>query len=280
MNKPLFILGLCLCLCHAVLAQWPLYRVYQTQGTVRCRKGDKSAVLVRNTFLYNGDILVLEDNARVTLFDQQTNYIRLVARGTYTMADVQKLQKTPITDNITVKYCTLLWQELLHPGGEQAPGSVAGVSRGLAVVLFPASGYKTSVAYLPFVWNKIAWAEGYRLTVGHCTLSVGDTTALLDIKDSLHYGAAYHWTLSALRGGNARTVDTGRLVLVDESAVPPVPVGDTLGGLLDGLRRCEWLEHQGCIAMASGLYRALMVDNLRDTALQILYTAFIERNHL
>src|ERR1700755_2446542 len=87
----------------SVSAQWPAFGVYHTAGTIKCRsvRDGKTDAVIQHSWLYAGDKLMLIDNvSEIILFDRDTNYIRLHGKGTYTTADIEKMQKTHVKDNV------------------------------------------------------------------------------------------------------------------------------------------------------------------------------------
>src|SRR5580693_2705858 len=119
--------------------QWPAFGVYHTAGPVKCipARGGPAKPVIRYSWVYEGDRLLLQDIiSELILFDRDSNYIRLHGKGGYTTADIEKMERTHVQDNITVRYLSLLWEELFRPGSnslmekEKIAGSAGGVSRG------------------------------------------------------------------------------------------------------------------------------------------------------
>jgi hypothetical protein len=277
---------------------WPAFGVYHTAGTIKCvsAKGGVAQAVLPHSWVYTGDKLLLLDNvAELILFDRDSNYIRLHGKGNYTTADIQKMQRTHVRDNITVKYLSLLWEELLRPGSasliekEKIARSTGGVSRGLTVILTPRDAYSTSMDSLCFRWHRVNWAKKYFLRLRTPDGDIRFDSVLIDTEVVVHFsprmpvGYTYIWSLDLVGGsGRLQFSDSSHLILIDESTVlPQVPAleADSLGGPAAILRRIEQLESYGCIREADALYQRLMADFPVDGALNELYFAFRERNY-
>jgi hypothetical protein len=278
--------------------QWPAFGVYHTAGAIKCvsTRGGSTVVHPRS-WVYDGDkLLLLDAGAEIILFDKDSNYIRLAGKGTYTTDDIKKMQRTHVKDNITVRYLSLLWEELFKPGSaaamekETMSNSTGGVSRGLSLVVAPADNYQTSMDGQTFRWQRVAWATTYHLRLRGADGQprydsiTADTQLYVRFTNRLPYGSSYTWSLDLL-GGSGRTQSgaTGHLTLVDEkttlASLPPLPP-DPLGDLDLDLQRAEQYENSGCINKANTLYHHLLAVYPNDSSLKELYFAFRRRNYL
>jgi hypothetical protein len=278
--------------------QWPAFGVYHITGNIKCApaKGGGTKPVVSHSWLYDGDKLMLLDNiSDVILFDRDNNYIHLSGKGTYATADIQKMQRIHVQDNLTVRYLSLVWDEVLHPSSgsqmdkEKFVHSTGGVSRGLTVMLTPRDGYATSMDSVIFRWHKVSWARKYflRLRTPDGDLRVDsvliDTAAVVHFSPRMNAGNTFFWSLDLVgESGRLQFSDSSHIVLVDESIVipqVPAPKTDSLGGVAAILQRIEQFEEFGCIRHADGLFQRLIADFPADAALDRLYAAFRERNY-
>jgi hypothetical protein len=278
--------------------QWPAFGVYHTAGTIKCvaAHGGATRPLTEHSWLYEGDKLMLLDNiAEIILFDRDTNYIRLHGKGNYTTADIKKIQRSHIRDNITVRYISLLWDELIRPGAgtqkqkEQIASSTGGVVRGLSLVIAPRDGYATSMDSLIFCWHSVSWARKYFLRLRNpdgqlCYDSViVDTQAVVHFPGRMTAGNYYTWTLDIVgESGRLQFADSNHIVLVNESAIlpqlPPI-TPDSIGGIAVRLQQIEQYENASCTKQANDLFLQLTTDFPEDAALGQLYAAFRQRNY-
>jgi hypothetical protein len=247
--------------------------------------------------VYEGDRLLLQDKiSELILFDNDSNYIRLHGKGSYTTADIEKMERTHLRDNITVRYLSLLWEELFRPGKSSQPekekiaGSAGGVSRGLPLVTAPRDNYLTSMDSLAFRWHPVPWGRKYVLQLQNVEgllwkdCVAADTQLIVRFKDQLAYGKKYKWTIDIIgQSGRPQFGDSGNLTLVDEPTVlaqlTPLSA-DSLGGIISTLQRIERCENLGCTKRADELYRRLLTDFPHNSALHKLYWSFCRRNYL
>jgi hypothetical protein len=282
-------------------AQWPAFGVYHTAGTIKCKSAHESQLqpVAPHSWLYDGDKLMLLDNiSEIILFDRDTNYIRLHGKGTYSTADIRKMQKTHVRDNITVRYLSMVWEELLKPGSgslmekEKIAHSTGGVSRGLSPILNPRDDYSTSMDLLCFRWHSIHWAHKYFLRLRdrqgqllYDTITA-DTQAVVHFPGRIAYGNTYTWSLDLIgESGRLQFADSSSLTLIDEStALTHFPAFtsdmDSLGGIATLLQRIRQYEDIGCTRMADTLFHRLTNDYPQDLALNQLYIDFRRRNYL
>jgi hypothetical protein len=286
---------------NSARGQWPAFGVYHTEGTIKCASAHnhETAPVIQHSWLYEGDKLMLLDNiAEIILFDKDTNYIRLRGKGTYTTAQIEKMRRTHVRDNVTVKYLSLLWEELFRPGSsslmekEKIAGSTGGVSRGISVLLAPRDGYSTSMEFLCFRWHSVHWARKYFLRIrdqqGQLRYdSVSpDTMAVVRFPDRFTYGNTYTCYLDLIgESGRLQFADSCHVTLIDETTVlPQLPIvtedPDSLGGIVILLRRIQQCETNGCIRQADELFHHLTTGHSQDPALDQLYAAFRRRNYM
>lgn len=281
-------------------AQWPVFRVYHVEGLIKYKTSGQSPFkpIFKSVYLYKGDtILLLNDKADIILFDRDTNYIQINFKGKYSVAEIQKMQKTHMRDDITAKYARLLWEDVFKPANnglnsdkEAIANSAGGVSRGLSMVIAPGLRYRTSMDKQLFRWEKISWARLYRLRMTNPSGAdcynqlTTDSQLYVHFKGPLTYGNTYHWTLEII-GEGSRTQDgeNGYLELIDEKKVLPtisLRRVDSLPGLANELQWIELYEDNGCIKKALSVYLNLLKKYPNDRALKQLYYTFTKQNFL
>jgi hypothetical protein len=272
-------------------AQWPAYGVYHTVGTITCvpAKGGSTQAVHKGSWIYAGDKLLLVDAmADLILFDRDSNYIHVKGKGSYTIAELQKMQSTHVRDNITTRYLSLLWEELFRPGGggEMSTGSTGGVSRGFSLMLTPGDTCWTSMDSVVFSWQTMAWGRRYRLSLrdegGQTVFDslVADSMVYLVVSPPLMYGHAYNWTLVVIGdSGRQQEGAMGLLELVDEGKVlPQLSIADA--GPDSALVWAALYEQQGCTRAANAIYLRLLAAESGDKALRALYREFRLRNYI
>jgi hypothetical protein len=284
-------------------AQWPDFGVYHTVGTIKCvpAKGGPVQIVRKGSWVYDGDrIQLVDETADIILFTRDNNYIHLKGKGAYTTKDLQTMQRSHVSDNITARYLSLLWDELFRPGSNgETGGSAGGVSRGGSFMLSPADNYRTSLDRVLFRWQRMAAATGYRLTLYDKTAglngqsnpanpnpaapvydsTVSDTQLVVRVILPLFYGHTYDWSLEWIAPNHHRQpAANGTAVLVDEADLLPVPPSPP--GIDTSLSRAQYLELIGRTRSANSFYLNLLSADPTDPALRILYREFRRRNGL
>jgi hypothetical protein len=276
------------------LAQSPLYQIYQVSGNVKLQKAELSGLqeAKKNNFLYPGDQIIL-NNAEIILFDRDTNYIRLRKNGIYSTAELEKIKKTHISDNITKKYCVLLWGETQnreHPGSigsEEFANSLGGVSRGLIQVTSPGPVLNTSASSQWFIWKKIPSASSYTFKIFNddenqlFSKTLLDTQILISLQEVLEHERTYKWSIS-VEGKTYRDEQafSALLTWIDEKKVfktISTDVKDSLGGVIYELQLANRYEKAGCTTTADDIYRKLIANNSSDPAIKDMYKSFLQR---
>ncbi len=291
-------------------SQRPTYGVYFTAGTIKCTpaRGPSRPVLLHD-WLHEGDRISLVDNiAEITLIDQDTSYVRLRGKGTYTMGDIGKMQHTRVLDSILIQYLSLSWAEVIQPAppnraaatplhsptsastpARPTPTKAAAFTRTTPTILAPRPAYTTSMDSLIFRWRNVYWARKYFLRLRRpdgtlCYDSViVDTQAVVHFPGHMTPGNSYSWTLDIVgESGRLQFADSNHIVLVNDSAIlpqlPPI-TPDSIGGFAVLLQRIEQYENAGCIKEAENLFEQLTTDFPQDPALDKLYAAFRQRNY-
>jgi hypothetical protein len=278
-------------------SQRPTYGVYFTAGTIKCTpaRGPSRPVLLHD-WLREGDKISLADNiAEITLIDHDTCYVRLRGKGTYTMAEIGKIQHTRVLDSILIQYLSLSWAEVIQPAlpnratgtPRHSPTHAGNPSR--PTILAPRPGYTTSMDSLIFRWRNVYWARKYFLRLRRpdgrlCYDSViVDTQAVVHFPGRMTPGNSYTWTLDIVgESGRLQFADSNHIVLVNDSTIlpqlPPI-TPDSIGGFAVLLQRIEQYENAGCIKEAENLFEQLTTDFPQDPALDKLYAAFRQRNY-
>jgi hypothetical protein len=293
-------------LTHGLTAssQRPAFGVYFTAGTIKCTpaRGAPAPVLLHN-WLYQGDRITLVDNvAEITLFDQDTSYVRLRGKGAYTIGEIEKMQHTRVRDTILMQYLALSWAEVIQPAppnraaGTQthSPPNAGTPARTTpppnpSPVLAPRPNYATSMDSLIFRWRSTYWARKYFLRLRSPEGRLCYDTVLVDTQAVVHFpgrmtaGNSYTWTLDIVgESGRLQFADSNHIVLVNDTAVlpqlPPI-TPDSIGGIAVLLQRIEQYENAGCTKKAENLFGQLTTDIPQDTALDKLYAAFRKRNY-
>lgn len=265
--------------------QGPLFCVYFNAGNIKyipVHNGPTRPLGFHN-WLFNGDRIVLQDNiAELILFDRDSNYLRLDGKGNYTIADLAKLPHRRLSDSITVRYLSLLWNgaprsAMYAPAAPFIPG--------------PPRAYTTSLDTMIFRWGRTSWAQKYFLRIRSLRGDLLYDSVLADTQAFVNFAArritpgnTYHWALDLIGiSGRLQFGDSGHIVLIDEAAVypqlPPLPE-DSLGGIAAVLRKIEQYQAFGCIRHASDLFRRLDADFPTDEAIDMMYQDFLRRNYM
>ncbi|HEV2354447.1 MAG TPA: hypothetical protein VGR89_09400, partial [Puia sp.] len=287
------------------VAQGPVLGVYFSAGTIQYLPARNGAArpLTIHTWLSDGDRVSLQDNiSELILFDRDSDYIRLDGKGSYTVADLEKMPRMHVSDSLTLRYFSLLWAEAPHSSPHTAaarektsPG-VAGVRHHSAtlmpetpVMVGPRHGYTTSLDSLIFRWHQISWAQKYFLRIRNPAGELLYDSVLVDTGAVVHFAGlmppdTYHWALDLVgASGRLQFGDSSHFQVIDESSVlpqlPPLQV-DSLGGISTILRRIGQYEASGCLHHASDLFRKLTTDFPDDAALDKMYQEFLQRNCL
>lgn len=291
-----------------LLAAWPsaarsgkpLFLVYSVEGQAGYRATGAAIphALMRNAPVFAGDRLSLTGTgASVILIAENTDYIRLNKPGDYDAETIQKMQRSQWKDDVSVKYFHLLWEEFFKPRpvtGHLDPatiaGSTGGVMRGSLQLLAPATVFRTSMDEQLFRWTGIPGATGYVFSLSDETRktvlsrTVSDTVLLLVLKNSLHAGERYRWSLGYLSPkGSDSAVLSGELEWIDETATLAgldLSLPDVVPGPVAMLQRASLLESAGCTKAAMESYERLVRNNPGDGALMTLQTDFLIRNGL
>jgi hypothetical protein len=283
--------------------QSPIYCVYFTTGNIKYTsvRADGVKPAIPHTLLSVGDKLMVLDNiSGITLLARDTSYLRLEAKGNYTISQLDKMPRTRITDTIMIQYLSFFWEETSRAQPATIPTAATGATilaarlerpapRNVSIVLGPRPGYSTSFDSLIFRWNNVTWARKYFLRLRNsdgqlCYDSVvADTEAVVHFPGRMPIGNTYSWVLDIVgESGRLQFADSGHIVLVNEFAIiphlPTIPM-DSIGGLAPILERIEQYENAGCIKEAEALFYRLTNDFPSDRALDKLYIAFRRRNY-
>jgi hypothetical protein len=279
-------------------AQRPIFGVYLATGTIKCIPAHgPSRLISRNDWLYPGERLsLLDDISGITLFGQDTTYIRLHGKGAYTIDQISKMQHTRVRDTLLIRYLSLTWAQVVQPApttsraSAQTPAS-PGRSSSASLVLAPRARYATSLDSLIFRWHQVSWARKYFLRLRDpdgqlCYDSVlADTQAVVHLPGSAgSTGNAYTWTLDLVSpSGRLQFADSNHILLVNESITLPQLspiIPDSIGGIAIILQQIEQYEKAGCTKRAAQLFLGLTTDFPQDAALDEMYTDFRRRNAL
>lgn len=291
-------------------SQRPIYGVYFTAGTIKCTpvRGPSRPVLLHD-WLHEGDRISLVDNiAEITLIDRDTSYVRLRGKGTYTMAEIDKMQHTRVLDSILIQYLSLSWAEVIQPAppnraaatprhsptnagtpARQTPTKAAAFTRTTPTILAPRPAYTTSMDSLIFRWRNVYWARKYFLRLRRTDGTLCYDSVIVDTQAVVHFpgrmttGNSYTWTLDIVGiSGRLQFADSNHIVLVNDSTIlpqlPPI-TPDSIGGFAVLLQKIEQYENAGCIKEAENLFEQLTTDFPQDPALDKLYAAFRQRNY-
>jgi hypothetical protein len=293
----------------AARGQSPLYGVYYFTGNSRFNQAHGGSIqpLTTHTRIVAGDKLALLDNiAEVTLFTRDTSYIRVEGKGNYTVAQLDKMPRTRISDTIMVQYFALFWNDATHPGPAASSANTgpatssantvhAAAPYSKSIVLAPRAAYVTSLDSLIFRWNHVTWARKYFLRIRSPDGQLCFDSVVADTQAVVHFpghmpagnsseGNSYAWALDIVgESGRLQFADTGHIVLVNDFAIiphlPTIPM-DSMGGIAPILERIEQYEHAGCTKEAEAMFFRLTNDYPDDNALDKLYIAFRRRNYL
>ena len=99
-------------------SQRPAFGVYFTAGNIKyspARGGETRPILLHD-WLYLGDRITLLDNvAEITLIENDTSYIQLHSKGSYTIDEIRKMRHTRVHDTLITQYLSLLWAQVSQP---------------------------------------------------------------------------------------------------------------------------------------------------------------------
>ncbi|HTR30892.1 MAG TPA: hypothetical protein VMH27_16595 [Puia sp.] len=261
-----------------VSGQIPVFGVYFCADT-RYSPGHGGGIvpLAPHTWLYANDKLMMPDNiAELTLFTRDTCYIRLLGKGNYTVAEIEKRPRIPIRDTMMIRYYSFFWQEKIKPAPfvtrnmVNSSGNTSRSPNATPFIFDPRPHYATSLDSIVFRWPNVSWARKYFLRLrgpdGHLVYDsvLTDTQTTVHFPGRMPMGNTYGWALDIVgEGGRLQFADSGHIALVDESKVlpqlPPVPI-DSLGGMATILREIERDENAGCTRQAEALLFRLYSD--------------------
>ncbi|HET6253228.1 MAG TPA: hypothetical protein VFE32_04115 [Puia sp.] len=286
----------------AARGQQPVFGIYSAAGTIKYSPARKGAggprPIAQHDWLYNGDKLQLLDNmAETILFDRDSGYVRLMGRGAYTTADIDKMRRTHVRDTLILRYLSLLWAGLTQPAAGNRPHtpslpthtSAMQSRTALSISLAPRNSYATSMDSIIFRWRQVSWARKYFLRMrtpqGQLCLDsvLVDTQAVVHFPGRMLPGNGYTWSLDIVgESGRLQFADSGHIVLVNESAIlpglPPIEA-DSIGGIGIILQQVEQFENATCIKQAEKVFQRLTTDFPQDAALNELYFEFRQRNY-
>lgn len=276
-------------------SQPPEYYVYLIKGNAVQRKPNgQSTPVKQNSLVYKSDVVILKEDAALTLVNKQVQNLVLKAAGMYKVADLSKKLHVS-SSGIAKQYLSMLWHELMAPNygySKLRRSNLSASWGGLSTRgdlcnnrIFPINGLKAAADSLHFRWQATSPSSTYNLQLfsGDGTelmnRVVKDTQALVPVKEVVNNQAGkYYWLVKSSDGTCEDEVPFYLDIMSKEEETWLVQnlLSSTSGEeIIDKLQGIDKLEKQALINAASTQFRNLVNAYPDNGVLKKSYASFL-----
>ncbi len=276
--------------------QLPEYVVYLVKGEVTVHKGKTKPVKVKqHQFIYATETLTIKQGGEVTLSNKEGNSFALGAPKTYQVSSLSQVNsRSP--DNITKKYLSLLYHELIDPNHDYTKfkksnvgGVWGGVSRGdCGNLLFPVEDMKTADRTILFTWRKTSSENEYVLKIYDtatkeiAAIPVKDTSLLVDLAPFINGNAnKYYWRIEGKGEGCEEEIPIRFEIITKEQEAGKIAESEKKSANKANMFFViDQLEKECFIPAAQKYFESSINTNTHDMILVKTYISFLLKYHM